>query len=308
MVKLFERNKGAVMINNKIKNSTSYKLFTVFNTLLMLSIMAITIYPLLYVLFASLSKPDLFMLNKGVLLKPVGLSLESYKMVFKDPMIVIGYGNTIFVVIVGVILNMFMTVTGAYFLSRKNAKLVAPIMMMILFTKYFSGGLIPFYFVVRAFNLNNSLLSLIIPCAINTFNLIIMRTAFISLPDSIEESAKIDGANHIVLLFRILIPLIMPTIAVVTLYYTVEKWNAWFHASIFLSDRTKYPLQLILREIVIQNDTVKMTTGTPLSDSAGIAETVKYAVMIVSTVPILIIYPLLQRFFVKGVMIGAVKG
>jgi putative aldouronate transport system permease protein len=298
-----------IMKRNKIKYSAAYNIFTVFNTLIMLCLVAATLYPLVYVLFASLSTPDLLLAKKGgLLLRPAGMSMASYKMVFKDPMIIKGYSNTLYVVVVGVILNMFATIISAYFLSRSNAKLVKPVMMMILFTMYFSGGIVPFYFIVKAFNLHNSLLSLIIPCAINTYYLIIMRTAFVSVPKSIEESARIDGANHMILLFRILVPLILPTIAVIALYYTVEKWNAWFYASIFLNDRKKYPLQLVLREILIQNDTAKMTTGTESADMAGIAETIKYAVMIVSTLPILLVYPLLQRFFVKGVMIGAIKG
>jgi len=293
---------------NKIRQSASYTVFQCFNTLFMILIMAATLYPLLYVFFASLSKPDLFLAARGLLLKPVGFSFASYEMVFKDPMIVKGYGNTLFIVVLGLAVNMLLTIVGAYVLSRRKAKLVRPIMLMIMFTMYFNGGIIPFYFIVRSLGMVNSLLALIIPTAINTYNLIIMRSAFIGIPGAIEESAKIDGANHIILLFKILVPLIVPTIMVITLYYTVEKWNSWFYASIFLNDRTKFPLQLVLREILVANDTAKMTTGVSSADTVGVAETVKYAVMIVSTIPILLLYPFLQRYFVKGVMIGSIKG
>lgn len=295
-------------MNNKIKESVSYRVFRVFNTLFMCLVIVATLYPMLYVVFASFSEPDLFLTSKGLLFKPLGFSLASYKMVFKDPMIIRGFGNTLIVVAVGLVVNMLFTIVGAYVLSRKNAKLVRPANLMILFTMYFSGGMIPIYFVVKTLGLTNSLFSLIFPTAINTYNLIIMRSAFVSIPGAIEDSAKVDGANHLIMLFRILVPLIVPTIMVIVLYYAVQHWNSWFNASIYLNDRTKFPLQLILREVLVSNDMSKMTSGVGAADSIGVAETVKYAVMVVSTVPILCLYPFLQRYFVKGVMIGAVKG
>lgn len=295
-------------MNNKIRDSVSYRVFRVCNTIFMCLVIAATLYPMLYVVFASFSEPDLFLTSKGLLLKPLGFSLASYKMVFKDPMIIRGFGNTLFVVAAGLAVNMLFTIVGAYVLSRKNAKLVRPANLMILFTMYFSGGMIPLYFVVKTLGLTNSLFSLIFPTAINTYNLIIMRSAFVSIPGAIEDSARVDGANHLVMLFRILVPLIVPTIMVIVLYYAVQHWNAWFNASIYLNDRTKFPLQLILREVLVSNDMSKMTSGVGAADSIGVAETVKYAVMVVSTVPILCLYPFLQRYFVKGVMIGAVKG
>ena len=291
------------------KNDTKgYKVFTAFNVLFMIVIMAITLYPLIYVLFASFSDSDLFIATKVFLIKPVGFSLESYKMVFRDPMILRGYGNTLLLVVVGVSLNMVLTILGAYVLSRRNAKFIRPMTLMILFTMYFNGGLIPFYFVVKSLGMVNSFWVLVIPTAINTYNLIIMRSAFAAVPKELEEAAAIDGANHFVILVRVLVPVVIPTIMVIILYYTVGRWNEWFYASIFLNDRSKFPLQLVLREILVQNDTSKMTAGAEVADTVTLAETVKYAVMIVSTVPILLIYPFLQKYFVKGVMIGAVKG
>lgn len=296
------------MPNSHIKESVSYKIFRIFNTLFMLGVIIVTLYPFLYVIFASFSVPDLFVASKGLVLAPKGLSLMSYKMVFKDPMIIRGLFNTVVMVLVGLVVSMLLTVIGGYFLSRKDAKLSRPMMLMIIFTMYFSGGLIPFYFVVKSLGLVDSMWSMILPTAINTYNLIIMRSAFATVPPDLEDAAKIDGCGHIRKLFQILVPLIMPTIMVVMLYYAVGMWNSWFNASIFLNERTKYPLQLILREILISNDTDKMTAGVNATDSASVAETLKYAVMVVSTVPIIMVYPFVQKFFVKGVMIGAVKG
>ena len=156
--------------------------------------------------------------------------------------------------------------------------------------------------------MNDSLLALILPNAINTFNLIIMRTAFSQIPASLEESARLDGASHFQIMTRIVVPLSMSTIAVILLYYAVERWNAWFYASIFLKDRAKYPLQLILREILINNDTASMSADASANDQLSLGETIKYAVVVISMVPILVVYPFLQRYFVKGVMVGAVKG
>ena len=178
-------------------------------------------------------------------------------------------------------------------------------MMGIVFSMYFSGGMIPFYLVVKGVGLNNSIWSLIIPSAISTYNLIIMRTAMVSVPDSLEESAKLDGANHWTILWKIMVPLVKPTIAVICLYYAVTHWNSWFNAMLFIRNKSGYPLQLVLREILLQNDTSAMTAG---ADDYLISETIQFATIVVATLPILTIYPFIQKYFVKGVMIGAVKG
>ena len=180
---------------------------------------------------------------------------------------------------------------------------------MIMFTMIFSGGLIPFYIAVRDIHLTGSLWSLILPTAINTYNMIILRTAFAAIPDSLEESARIDGAGHMVILFRIILPLAKATLAVVALYYAVGIWNSWFNASLFLQGQAdKWPLQLVLRQILIVNDTNSMTIGASMGDREAIGESIKYAIIVISTLPILCIYPFVQKYFVKGVMIGAVKG
>lgn len=291
-----------------MKESSSSKLFNLTNILIMLLLIIVTLYPMLYVLFASVSDPTSLMAHEGLLLKPLGFTFAAYEAVFKNPMIVKGYGNTIFIVVVGVAINILMTSLGAYGLSRKGVKWKNPIMFLITFTMFFGGGLIPFYFTVKQLGLDNKLWAVIIPNAMSVFNLIILRTAFAAVPDSLEESAKLDGAGHFTILFRIIMPLTLPTIAVMVLYYGVSHWNSWFNAMIFIRDRKLYPLQLVLREILIQNSTDSMTQYADTGATESISETIKYAIIIVATLPILTLYPFLQKYFVKGVMVGAVKG
>ena len=292
----------------KIKESKSYQAFTVFNTVFMIFLMVIMLYPMLYVLFASLSEADLLMANKGFLLHPAGFSFSAYKATFQNPMLLSGYLNTIIIVVAGVTVNLIMTAIGAYFLSRRGVMLQKYVMMMIIFTMFFGGGLIPTYLNIKRLGLDNSLLALIIPGAISTYNLVIMRTSFQGIPESLEESAKLDGAGHLTILFRIVLPLSKAVFAVIALYYAVGHWNSWFNAMIYLHDRDKYPLQLVLREILISNDTNSMMSGVAVGDQQTIAETIKYAIIVVATAPILCIYPFVQKYFVKGVMVGAVKG
>ena len=292
----------------KVQEGTSRKAFNVFNILFMIFISVITLYPMLYVIFASFSVPSEFMMHEGLLVRPLGFTTATYQMVFKNPMILRGYLNTTFLIVVGVTINIFCTSIGAYFLSRKNILFKKIIMFFIVFSMYFSGGLIPFYFTVKEMGLDNSLWALIIPGAIGTYNMIIMRTAFMGIPDSLSESAEIDGANHFAILFKVVIPLSLPTIAVMVLYYGVGHWNSWFNAMIFLRKREMFPLQLILREILITNSTMDMSIGTNAGEQELVGDLIKYAVIVIATVPILCLYPFLQKYFVKGVMIGALKG
>lgn len=291
----------------KIKESFGYKTFTFFNTLIQIVLSITFLYPLLYVVFASFSDSNALMMHEGFLLWPTKPTLEAYIRVIENPMIWSGYKNTLFIMVAGLAVQMGMTILAAFCLSRKM-KGVGTMMKLLVFTMYFSGGLIPTYLNIRGFGLDGSLWALIIPFCVNTYNVIIMRTAFAGVPDSLEESATLDGANPFVIMTRIIIPLCGSTIAVVTLYYAVGLWNGWFYASIFLRDRAKFPLQLVLREILMANDTNSMQGGVSMDEAGKIAETIKYAVIVVSTLPILLAYPLLQKYFVKGVMIGAVKG
>lgn len=291
-----------------IKVTHGTRAFRVFNTLFMLFMVFVCLYPMIYVILASFSDSNKLMAHSGLLFKPLGFNLDSYKAVLKNRLIFSGYRNTLFILVVGVSINILMTSLGAYFLSRKNVMLKGFIMGMITFTMFFSGGIIPMYLNIKNLGMLNSLWSLIIPSAISTFNLIILRTSFMAIPDSLVEAAQIDGAGHMRVLFRIILPLSKSIIAVMILYYGVAYWNGWFNAAIYLNNKSLYPLQLVLKEILHSNDTSAMTQGVGFSDGISIAETIKYAVIVVSTLPILCIYPFLQKYFDKGVMIGALKG
>ncbi len=295
------------MKGRKINKGIADKAFSFVNTVVMLVLALIMFYPLWYVLVASLSNAMELVKYRGILVYPLDFTLDAYKMAFQNPLLLRSYGNTLFVVIVGVIINLLMTSFGAYFLSRKGIMFQKPIMIMIVITMFFSGGMIPFYFSVRDLGLDGSLWSLILPSAISTFNLIIMKTAFMAVPLSLEESARLDGANDPTVLFCVILPLTKATFAVIGLYYAVSHWNAWFHAMLFLDERTKYPLQLLLREILIQNNVSDMADTGNYTELGFISETIKYAIIIIATAPILCIYPFIQKYFTAGVMIGAVK-
>jgi len=293
----------------RIKGSIGDNIFGVVNTILMIGLMGVTLYPLLYAAFASVSDPATFMQFRGALLRPLGFTVEAYRRVFDNPMILIGYRNTLFYVIAGTSLNLLMTSLAAYVLSRRNVPLIRPIMVGIVFTMFFSGGLIPTFLLVgRTLGMMDTPWALILPVAINTYNLIIMRTGFEAVPYELEEAARMDGANDLDILFRIILPLSKPVLAVIILFYAVAHWNAFFNAMVYLRTREWYPLQLILREILIVNATDSMVTGGSTGDVIPIGETIKYATIVVATLPILCVYPFLQRYFVKGVMIGAIKG
>lgn len=292
----------------KIKKSIGEIIFDSSNIVFLSLISLICIYPMLYVLFASISDGSRLLVHTGLLVAPLGFSTNAYKAVFQNPMIITGYMNTLFVVIVGVFLNLLMTSLAAYVLSRKGVYFNKAIIKLIIFTMVFSGGLIPLYLTVKELGLFNNLFSLILPNVIITYNMIILRTSFATIPDSMEESARIDGANDFVILFRIVMPLSTSALAVMVLYYGVSHWNAWFQAMLYIRERSLYPLQLVLREILLVNSTDAMSGGSGNSDASSITESIKYATIIVATLPILLIYPFLQKYFVKGVMIGAVKG
>jgi|LSQX01.3.fsa_nt_gb putative aldouronate transport system permease protein len=296
---------------NTVKISKAERAFDIFNFLFMVCMMAVMFYPMWHVICASFSDAKLLSSHTGPLLWPEGYSLTAYKLMAKNPMILRGYGNTLFILVFGLLLNMTMTCLAAYVLSRRNLMLNKFFTILIVFTMYFSGGLIPTYLNIIQLGMENTLWAVIVPGAISTYNMIVMRTGFAAVPESLEEAAKIDGASRIRILWQIILPLSKATVAVISLYYAVAHWNSWFNAMLFLSDRQKFPLQLILREILINNDTATMVNANMnvgVGDASFVSETVKYAVIIVSAVPILCVYPFIQRYFTKGVMIGAVKG
>ena len=294
----------------KMKKKFGECVFDMSNGCFMCIMMAITIYPMLYVVFASFSDPVKFVSHQGLLYKPVGFSLDSYDVILKYPMLLRGYLNTIFVVVVGVLFNILATVVFAYFISNKDIMLRKLAAKFMIVTMFFSGGLIPVYLTVKAVGLLDSIWVLIIPGLVNATNVIIMRTAFDGIPDSLSDAACIDGANDFHVLFQVFVPVSISTIAVLVLYYGVRHWNSWFAASIYLRNREKFPLQLILREILLQSGSEGLSGSGGLStnDLPQLAETIKYSTIVVATLPILMLYPFLQKYFVKGVMIGAVKG
>lgn len=294
-----------------IRKKGSEIVFEVLNTLFMIFIILITLYPFLYVVFAAFSKSSLLIQNQGFLLYPQGFNVDAFKAAFSHPMVMNGFKNTIFILVVGVTINLLLTSLGAYFLSRKGVPGKNLVMGLIVFTMFFNGGLIPTYLNIRDLQLYNSIWALIVPFSVSAFNLIIMRTSFMAIPDSLEESAFIDGANDFTILFRIIIPLSIPVISVMILYYGVYHWNSWFPAMIYLQDRKLMPVQSILREILVQNDTNVLSgySNVAVGDKVeDYSESIKYAIVVIVTFPILLVYPFLQKYFVKGMMIGAVKG
>jgi putative aldouronate transport system permease protein len=292
-----------------VKPSIPERMFDILNTALLLVITFVTLYPMVYVLFASLSTPAAIYQSKGLLLYPKQVIFDGYLLVFRHPGIAFGAKNTLVYMTIGTAINLLLTSMGAYALSRKGLKFGRPLMLMVVLTMYFSGGLVPLFLIVRGLGLYNTIWAYLLPSAISTWNLIVMRTSFLGLPESLEESAKIDGAHDFLILFRIILPLSLPILAVMTLFYAVDHWNAWFYASVFFQDRSMYPLQLILREILIQNverDSMRLVTGNDIK-AVEMMQLLKYSVIIVTTVPVLFIYPFLQKYFVKGVMIGSLK-
>ncbi len=291
-----------------IKRTVGEIIFDFINTIIMLALVIITLYPLIHVLFASFSEATQLSQHRGILIHPLGIDFSSYKHVFENPMILVGYRNTLVYLALGTALNLLLTSFGAYALSRTNIKITKYIMFGIAFTMIFNGGMIPTYILVKDLGMTNTIWALLVPKAISAWNLIIMRTSFQAVPVSMEESAKIDGANDFTILFRIFIPLSSAVMAVMVLFYAVGHWNAWLDAMMYIRRREFYPLQLVLREILLINSTQSMTTSVSSENQASIGETIKYATVIIATAPILCIYPFLQKYFVKGVMVGAIKG
>ena len=284
------------------------RVFDVCNIALLSMVALVTLYPMIHVFFAAVSDPHQMVGYRGLLFWPRGLSLKSLQAVTGNPMIRTGYANTLIILAAGTGLNMALTVMAAFVLTRKNLLLKNAFTMVILITMLFQGGLIPLYRLVDGLGISNTLWALILPNAINTWNMIVMRSFFAAIPDSLEEAAKIDGANDLAVLLRIILPMSAAVLAVIGLFYAVYHWNAWFHAMIYLRNRKLYPLQLVLREILIANDLGNMTANASAADAAPIGATIKYATILVSTLPILCLYPFLQKYFVKGMMVGAVKG
>ncbi|WP_066189780.1 MULTISPECIES: carbohydrate ABC transporter permease [Gracilibacillus] len=285
------------------------KLFTVTNYFLLSLVICLMIYPLIYVISASFSNPEKMLLGE-LWLFPKDINFESYLLAFQNSDIWIGYRNTIFYTALGTLINLIMSVMIAYPLSRKDFYGRGIITAFIIFTMFFNGGMIPTYLLVRDVGMLDTFWAVMIPGAVSVYNVIIMRTFFQGIPNEIREAAAIDGSTNLHFLWKIVLPLSTPILAVMALFYGVGHWNSYFDALIYLQDSAKYPLQLFLRQMLIQDDMTAMST----SGTEGVAqhllrvEGLKYAVVIIASLPMLIIYPFLQKYFIKGVMIGSLKG
>lgn len=296
-----------------MKQPKSDKVFDIFNMIIVWFFIIIISYPLLYIVSASISDPTY--VNSGEMwLLPKGITFEGFERVFQSSDIWVGYRNTIFYTLLGTFINLAVTLPCAYALSRNDLAGKGVIMALLIFTMFFEGGLIPTYLLVRDLGMTDTIWAMVIPNAAAIWNIIVTMTFFrVTIPKGLEEAAEIDGASQLRTFFQIVLPLSAPIIAVMALFYGVGHWNQYFSALIYLSDRELFPLQLFLREILVQQEMtadLMMQSGNAqaLSEHARIADIIKYAVMIVSAAPLLIIYPFLQRFFLKGVMIGSIKG
>lgn len=302
---LFKKKSG-----NRIKKTKEDYIIDAVVTIILTVFSLACFYPMWYVLVASLSTSTHVIKNPGLLLWPDGINLDSYLIAFEHPLLMGGLFNSIKILVMALPLNIVMTMMCGYFMASTNMKFKKPIITLLMITMYFNGGLIPSYLNVRELGLHNSHWALVLPGVLSVYNAIICKTAIEGIPTSLSESAYLDGANDIQVLFRIIMPLIKPTLAVLVLYYGVAHWNSWFQASIYLEESELLPIQNILRDVLDTSKAGKLGSAgvSGLDGSDAFAEAVKYSAIVISTVPILCVYPFLQKHFAKGAMVGAVKG
>ena len=294
-----------------VKKTLSHRIFDFCNGLFMIFLIALTVYPVLYVVFASLSDPKLLMGHTGFLFRPLGgVTLEGYKLAFRNPNVLIGYRNTIFYVVAGTFINLALTSLGAYCVTRSYFKMKKLMLIMVTITMFFSGGMIPMFTLIRSIGMYNTVWAILLPGAISSWNLILMKTFFQGIPGALEEAAMIDGASDWAIFTKVILPLSKPIIAVMVLYYGVGRWNSWFDAMIYLNDANLQPLQLVLRSILVQNTPQPgmIADIQSTAEMAKVAEQLKYATIVVSSLPLLVMYPFFQKYFDKGIMVGSVKG
>lgn len=282
--------------------------FFIGNHLFLALIYVVMIYPFLYVLAVSLSSPDAVIKNK-VFLFPVGFNLTAYRVVADNRGIWTGYANTILYTVVGTLINLMVTSLMAYALSKKYLWGRRFFSLFVIFTMFFQGGMIPNYLLISRLGIINTIWAIVLPGAVSTWYLMVMRTFFSELPAELEEAAMVDGCNPLMIFIRIVLPLSKPIFSTMTLFYAVTHWNAYMVPLIYLNDKAKFPLQIIMRQILITGDTNFTNTISYLDDTnLVISDTIKYATIIISILPIVMIYPFIQKYFSKGVMIGSVKG
>lgn len=298
-----------------IKDTRADKIFLIFVYVFLAISLLIVLYPLIYIISASISNPHL--VNSGEMwLLPKGITFEGYRTLLGNSSIWRGYLNTIYYTVLGTSINLLVTLPCAYALSREDFYGRRAFTNFMLVTMFLSGGLIPSYLLIRSLGMLNTVWALVIPGAVSVYNVVVTRTFFQStIPWEMEEAAIVDGCSDFRLFMQIVLPLSTPIIAVMALFYGVGHWNSFFSALIYLSDRSMYPLQMILREILILQDMSSNTVNNVTSEMANmlyskqqLAQVIKYGVMIVSSLPVIIVYPFLQKYFVKGMMVGSIKG
>ena len=297
-------------IRVKQKLTFDDRVYYIITDILLIILLVIIAYPLIFIVSASFSDPAAVAASR-VVLWPVDPSLAGYRAVFSNPNIVRGYGNTIFYTVVGTLINVSMTLIAAYPLSRRELPWKRFFMFLFTFTMFFGGGMIPTFLLINDLGMINTRWAMIIPGALSVYNMILTRTFMMSnIPNELLEASRIDGCSDFRFFFNITLPLSKAVIAVITLYYAVGHWNSYFSAFLYLSEKRLYPLQLILRDILVANSisSTEITDDAILAGKQGMADLLKYALIIVSSAPIIAMYPFVQKYFVKGVMIGSVKG
>lgn len=297
------------MKSSRIRKSKARIAFEIFNYTFLAVLAFVFLLPVIHVLAASLSDPTWLNTQSGLILWPHGFTFGGYKLVFENKQLMQGFMNTIYYVTMATVLGVLVTLVSGYVLAKKELLWGNTIMLFVSFTMLFNGGIIPTYIVVQKLGLLNTGWSLILPFCVSAYNLVIMRTAFTTIPPSLEESARLDGAGELTIIFQVLLPLVKATVATITLYYVVQHWNSWFPAAMYIQERTKYPLQLVLREILIINDTSSTSNAADLLQNASLyKQLVKYCTIMVSSLPMFVMYPFVMKYFERGVMIGSIKG
>jgi putative aldouronate transport system permease protein len=281
-------------------------IFECFTFAIIFFVVVVTLYPFIFIASSSISESGA-VARMEIWLFPKGINIDAYKRVFQEEQLIVSYRNTIWYVLVGTSINLLMTTLLAYPLSRRRFQGRRFLMKAITFTMFFSGGMVPVFMLVRNLGMINTRWALVIPMAISTYNLIITRTFFEGIPESLHEMATIDGAGEFRIFIQIILPLSMPILATLVLFYAVNHWNSYFYAMLYLSRERLFPLQLFLRKILLLFETNDLTMDV-MVDKNSISQTIRYATIMISTLPIICVYPFLQKYFVKGVMIGAIKG
>lgn len=293
----------------KIKESREDKLFNLITVTVLIVMMLLALYPLYFSLIASFSSPRAIYQGR-VILFPADITLDGYLKIFSDHSIWTGYVNAIIYTAVGTFLNVLFTIPLAYAMSRREFPLGGVYMKIFVFTMYFYGGMIPLYFVVKQLGMLDTMWAVVLPTLISTYNLIIARSYFMnSIPEELKEAAFLDGCGYIGFFFKVALPLSKSIIAVMVLFYAAKQWNSYFESMIYLNTESKFPLQLVLRTILIDSqNAMAASDASTVAEKQQLVDLLKYGCVVVSSIPMLIFYPFVQKHFVKGVMVGAVKG